>query len=83
MAKYRLISYDTWGNSKEGFWVNDLFSTDIIVDIDPSYSDYRINRLLKIHGVKYDRQWAHDTYLYAENKRNGKPLFELRQWNDE
>ena len=82
MARYRLISYDVWGNSKDGWWVNDLFATGIYIDIAEDYSDYRINRLLKVHGVKYVRQWGHEDYLYAENKSNGKPLFELRPCNE-
>lgn len=75
MAKYRLYSYDVWGNTREGFWVNDIYRTATVIEINPEYSDYRINRILSGKGIVYD--W-HEFVIYANLKRNGKPLFELR-----
>lgn len=80
MAKYRMIAYDVWGNSKEGFWVNQSFYTDTYIDIEDGYSDYRINRILGVKGITYD--W-HESEIYASLKKNGKPLFELRLCRDE
>ena len=76
--KYEIISYDVWGNSREGFVVNAAFNTGIEVEIDDPWtaSDYSINRKIGVRGVTYDGDPEHG--LYAENKRNGRPEFELQ-----
>ncbi len=30
--KYRVYTYDVWGNKKDGFEINDCFATDIMID---------------------------------------------------
>lgn len=78
-AKYELITYDTWGNAKDGFNVNDAHYTGKTVTIyDPANTtDYQINRLLNVHGITWHGE--PDYSLYGDIKRNGKPVLELRK----
>jgi hypothetical protein len=73
--KMQVISYDIWGNAKDGFEVNQAFYTGKHVDIGDTDSNMAINRKLGIRGVT----WDGDEYcLYGTLKRNGMPALELR-----
>jgi hypothetical protein len=73
--KYRFVSYDVWGNSKDGFEVNAAYYTSQYYDIEDGDSDYKINRKIGVRNVTYE--W-HENAIYASLKNNGKPAFELR-----
>ncbi len=88
---YELITYDVWGNARDGFEVNDNFSQgnvsltvkaqvfnpgtkqEFIVFIP---TDLQLNRLLGIRGGIWDGDKG---TWYCDNKRNGKPICELRR----
>lgn len=51
MNRYRLTDYyDVWGNPIDGFDVNDVIVTDIIIDISETDSDYDVVTKLKSAG---------------------------------
>jgi hypothetical protein len=96
--KYRLYTYDVWGNARDGYEVNDIHIAtryadsshnimaieQIIIDIDPeTATDYQINRLLKCRGITWESDYRYEMYLYGTVKRNGKPIAELRPYNEE
>lgn len=74
--QYRLYTYDVWGNAKEGYWVNDVFSTNTYIELKDNATDYQINRLLGGRGIVWEGDPEHT--LYGNDKRNGKPIAELR-----
>jgi hypothetical protein len=85
---YKLYLYDVWGNTRDGFEVNDIhaalitldgtiFNTEnVIIPIKETDSDYSINRKLKCRGVEWESLES-DEY-YGRLKSNGKPFGELR-----
>lgn len=74
--KMEVITYDVWGNAREGFWVNNAFRTGETVEIDwDKDSDRAINRRLGIRGVEWEFSWG---TAYGTLKRNGMPALELR-----
>lgn len=75
-VKYQLYTYDLWGNSKDGFEVNDVYRQSTIIDVEESTSDRAINRRLSAHGVIWDGE--HGYTLYGVAKRDGRPIAELR-----
>lgn len=81
--KYQLREYDVWGNEKEGFNVNDVYSTDEIYEIDLDWNDKLLIQELKKQGLikKGIRSKSIETSgdgdtIYFDYK--GKPEFELR-----
>ena len=88
MPKYKLYTYDVWGNTKEGFWVNDIHAAmrgtsilnaeNVIIELKGNETDYQINRKLGLRGIIWTDQWAEEDYMYGNLKRNGKPIGELR-----
>lgn len=74
--KYEYIDYDVWGNAKNGYNVNQSFLTGYFYEIPKNASNYQINRIIGVRGVVYDGDPEYT--LYAESKKNRKPLFELR-----
>ena len=74
MSTYDIITYDVWGNTRDGFNVNQAFRTGETVELPPNASDYLINRRLGVRGI----EWQGDEYaLYGTCKRNGRPALEL------
>jgi hypothetical protein len=78
---YEVITYDVWGNAKDGFEVNQAFLSGTKVKLDPDMTDSQINRSLARQGIKGVKgvEWDGDDFtLYATLKRNGRPQGELR-----
>jgi len=77
---YNLIRYDTWGNAREGFEVNNAFYTGQQIQVDELLTDKAINRRIGLKG--YDAKgciWEGDFgYNLYGSLKNGKYLFELR-----
>jgi hypothetical protein len=78
--KYEVITYDVWGNARDGFEVNQAFYSGRTVTLPENASDYLINRRLSLQGVKWDGEPEYS--LYGELKRNGMPALELRAVRD-
>jgi len=85
---YEVFTYDLWGNPKDGFQVNDVYSTgirDLVICEDAKDKD--VIRYLKKAGVlnpkdhfkSFDIFGEPDYALYIE--KNGIPVCELQAMN--
>ena len=75
MIKYEIFDYDVWGNEEEGFSVNDVIPTGIII-----YTDASKSSLCKKLGLDdpYKIDVDYNEYvIYIDY--NGKPYCELRK----
>ena len=87
MPKYRLHTYDVWGNNIDGYQVNDCFRTSTIIEIPDSISDSGIIRKLKQCGFlpvgakncKYRIDGEPDYTLYVTYEPECYPVCELRR----
>lgn len=77
--EYEIISYDVWGNARDGFEVNAAYRTGRTVEIDLEASDYAINRALGVRGVAWEGDPEYT--LYGAIKRNRRPALELQAAN--
>ena len=75
--EYKVISYDVWGNARDGFEVNQAFNTGETVHLPENASDRLINRRLGIRGVSWDGD--EDYTLFGTLKRNGMPALQLER----
>ena len=75
MTKYEIFDYDVWGNEEEGYDVNDVMPTGIII-----YTDTSKSSICKKLGL--DDPYKIDVY-YSEDviyvNYNYKPYCELRK----
>lgn len=78
--KMQVITYDVWGNARDGWEANQAFTTGIYIDVTENCSDMAINRRLGVRGLRWNGELEFG--LYAENRRNGKPELELRPIGD-
>lgn len=76
MKYYTFYYYDVWGNTKDGFDVNNVHNSGIHIKIREGCSDYQINRALKCRGMEWEDLGTDE--FYGRNKKNGKPFGELR-----
>ncbi len=87
--KYRVYSYDVWGNEKDGYEVNDCFYSGETTKLHKGMTDNQIIKKLKKEGII--NKWiknhcvsisGEEEYsLYFEYK--GRPEFELRAEREE
>jgi len=57
--KFEIIDYfDVWGNKKDGYEVNDVVNTHIIVELEENYTDKDIIKALKDVGYLKNRLWT-------------------------
>jgi len=85
--RYELITYDVWGNKKDGFEVNNAFSTEEVLVITEDATDRDIIKGLKTigfikKGVRYssidiDGEDGYSLYL-TYTAGTWYPLCELR-----
>lgn len=83
MSTYRLISYDVWGNEKDGYEVNQAFYTDERYTLESDWTNEQVIKALRKQGClkKYIRTRCieidgDDKTMYFNYK--GRPEFELR-----
>lgn len=90
---YDLITYDVWGNKRDGYSVNQSFRTGKVIKV-PEWlldqrtpkDDYLFLRLLKEQGVlmpyvqvrHIEWEGENDYTLYARRVSDSMPLFELQ-----
>jgi hypothetical protein len=87
--RYQLYTYDVWGNEKDGYEVNNIFSTNAIYELDENMTDKEIVKALKdqglikkgIHTSSIEIDGEMDYTLYFDDVKGGhcKPDFELRK----
>lgn len=91
MKRYEIISYDVWGNAKDGYEVNDAHRTGIIIELPEECTDRHIRRALYDCGyctrsVLWSKLEVCNAYtesgsIYMEHnsiKEAGRPFCELR-----
>jgi len=76
MTKYEIFYYDVWGNEEEGYSVNDVIPTGIIIYTDTSKAS--ICKKLKLDdSYKIDVDATNEGVIYVDY--DGKPYCELRE----
>ena len=75
MTTYNILGLDVWGNTREGFDVNQTYRTGRTLTLSGTESDRTINRRLGLRGLKWEGD--PEFMLYGENKRNGRPAIYL------
>ena len=89
MKQYKFYTYDIWGNKYDGFEVNDVFSQDLIVEMQEDWSEIQVFCALKAHGLFYqlhfksfEIDWSDENVIYITDIRQSaggyKPLCEFR-----
>lgn len=83
---YQLVTYDLWGNNKDGYEVNDIYKQDLFILISSWNEDLEILKALRSEGIltkttRYkDYTLNHnEDVIYIEYK--SYPCCELRQIN--
>jgi len=85
-CNYRLVTYDVWGNNQDGFLVNQVFSTETVVEF-PKGTDYnKIIEILKEKSILTEKannenvqiDGEEDSVIFFTDSEKGMPLFELR-----
>jgi len=51
--KYRVYSYDLWGNEEDGYEVNDVMETNVVINVNFSKDDRHIVRQVKNKYIRY------------------------------
>lgn len=86
VLKFREVTYDVWGNARDGFEVNDKFRGSAIVSLTPEATDGDIMAALRAAGIiprgsratSYSIEWdGGDNPVYISRRKDGKPLGEL------
>lgn len=87
---YELWTYDVWGNTRDGFDVNDrYYQGTITIKVKPTRlnvgtehefvlyepTDRQLNRAIGGRGLEWEGEA--DYGIYASNRRDGKPVCEL------
>lgn len=76
---YDLIEYEVWGNDEDGYEVNDAHTIEKEIYIDEDWSDEKILETIEAwENVEIDNNGSSTDAFYLIDKRNGKPLGELR-----
>jgi len=80
VAQYRLYTYDVWGNSEDGWEVNDVYRTSWYFSAGIEHTDEELTKLVEdIVGIELDMNngISCETNIYFDDKE-GKPICELR-----
>lgn len=88
--QYEIITYDVWGNEKDGFEVNNAFSTGTIIDVTDSDSEKDIISKLKAVGIirkgfrfsSFSIDGEASYSLYVTYEPTMYPVCELRKVED-
>ena len=75
MTKYEIFDYDVWGNEEDGYTVNDVMPTGIIIYTDTSKSS--ICKKLGLDDPYKLDVYVNEDVIYIDY--NYKPYCELRK----
>lgn len=81
---FQVWTLDSWGNSKDGFEVNDRSKATKVM-LSPDSSDRTLLKKLKAAGLlnkfthfeSYTLDWPDESTCFIEWKKTGEPLFQL------
>ena len=78
--KYKLYTYDLWGNEEDGFIINDYYAHSDTFEIDENMTDEQIIELLEFVNPNsiMINEIGFPENIYFLLARNQKPLCELR-----
>ncbi len=89
MAQYKVVSYDVWGNERDGYEVNAAYNTSLSIDVDDIDNDEAIVEALVEIGYLDARVNADDISitgdeycLYLLDTHSSYPLGELQLKQD-
>lgn len=82
----RLITYDIHGSNDSGFWVNQFFPSETVLNFQKGITNDKIIGILKEKGILTEKANAdnitvdgeQDLTLFFTDSTKGMPLFELR-----
>ena len=88
--QYRVINLDVWGNEDDGFEVNDLHNTGLIVDLaDDAEDDAIVSALVEVDAFQDHVTGADVTIdgdpeftLFVDDAASSMPLFHLQAIED-
>jgi hypothetical protein len=81
--EFQVVELDVWGNSEDGYDVNDVYVTDEVITITEDATDKEIGDWLREHlypnlpAITIDGDYEFSLYIDAEE--DGMPLLELRR----
>lgn len=80
---YRLYAYDVWGNSEDGFNVNDTFRTTETVELSLSDDENQILKALVAGDVieareDFEIDASNEETIFLTSTVDGMPVGELR-----
>jgi hypothetical protein len=80
LQTWAIHGLDVWGNSKDGFDVNDVYPARETIEIPSDATDKQIAGLLGKHfGSRMRLEIdSHETDIYVSRAWNGRPLVNLR-----
>ena len=88
MAKWEIVTLDVWGNSDNGYEVNDQWASGHTLELDDDAPDAEILTMLCAEMGGDPRKLAIDDSLYSENEihiencHTGRPECVLRRIED-
>jgi len=81
-STYRLYTYDLWGNSEDGFEVNDIMSTGLTYDIPDEATDAEILAIVfegDKESFEVNGNYCCSDTIYIDSVEEGAPAYELRK----
>ena len=71
MKKYKLYGYEVWKDAENSYYVNDIYSSTIIIDLPDEPTDRQIIKALK------DAEFLKKNFRYASFEIDGEPGYTL------
>lgn len=85
-VRWRLYTYDVWGNDEDGFEVNDVYRQSTVLEIPADADEDEIMDMMEaedgplVKGTcEIPRCFDTEDVIYFERKDNGKPVCEIRK----
>lgn len=79
--EFSIYELDVWGNSEDGYEVNDVIATDTIIDVDDIDNNNEIIDALRAEGYNIPKVTidGDEFGLFIDREEDAKPLLELRR----
>lgn len=78
---FRLYNYDLWGNSEDGFEVNDVTSTGLLYEIPAEATSAEVLRIVfgeDATGYEVNNNYSCEETIYIDDADDFAPYCELR-----
>lgn len=78
--EFRVYALDVWGNSEDGYEVNDCIATDNIIELSDDWTPKDIaEQIMEDRTIRLSIEGDEDFTLYVDREKDGRPLVELRR----